>query len=249
MTDARILGHMVVRNELDRYLEATVSWLASLVDDLHIHDDRSDDGTYEYLRDRGLSVSQRSSAPTWAEHEGMFRARGWYQMNRALTPREGDWILCLDADELLLGTQPCDTRAVLAEEVAFAVARDISAITFDVGETYRFEGATPMIRVDGYWQHITACRLVAWRPEGVFAVGRQGGGSVPRDWINFDYTSPTLALLHLGYARPEDRTAKYQRYFGTAGHNARHIESILTQPSLTPWTGQPLPVEVDVASR
>lgn len=247
MTDARILGHMVVRNELDRYLDHTVRWLQQITDEMHVHDDRSTDGTFERLGDLKVTATRRSpDEPSFMDHEARFRGAAWQAMRERLAPAVGDWILCMDADELLLGDYPGDARQALQDEIAAAEEDDTDAIAFEVAEAFRFEGDIPMLRVDGYWGSIMACRLVRWRqrPEGLFALTQLGGGSVPSNWRAPDGTSPNLTILHLGYVRAEDRVAKYERYKAASGHNPRHIESILGQPLLAPWAGQKLPAEM-----
>ena len=46
-----------------------------------------------------------------------------------------------------------------------------------------------------------------------------------------------LQLLHFGYAHPDDRKEKFDRYVSHAGHNLNHVMSILSQPTLQPWRG------------
>jgi glycosyltransferase involved in cell wall biosynthesis len=244
MIEPRIIGHMVTRNEMNRYLPTAIEWLRELTrDDVFVYDDGSTDDTYGYLQRLGVPAIQREPGdPTFLENEGVFRMMAWREMEIAADPTERDWILCVDADELLLGTASysCDTRKVLLEEVRLAVAADIDAVTFDVAEAFALDGGHPKIRTDGYWGKIRACRLVRWRRDGRFAP-RAACGSVPTPWINQDWVSLDLTLLHLGYAREADRLAKHERYSAGSGHNPQHVRSIMSSPMLSPWMGQRMP--------
>lgn len=244
MTESRIIGHMVTRNEMDRYLPATIEWLRTLVNDLFVYDDLSTDGTFEHLRDLGVPAKQRSAQDfPFQENEGIFRMVAWWEMEAALRPTTQDWVLCVDADELLLGNGPCDTRSALAEQVEVAKRTGIDAVTFEVAEAFDLVDGRPQIRTDGFWGHIRACRLVRWRNESIFH-SRDAGGSVPNSWTGQECVSLDLVLLHLGYVRAVDRQVKHDRYTGRSGHSRRHVESILWTPTLRPWTGQPLPVDI-----
>ena len=48
-----------------------------------------------------------------------------------------------------------------------------------------------------------------------------------------------INVLHLGYAKDEDKQNKYKRYSSLAqhGHNNSHIESIIKEPKLELWQG------------
>ena len=236
---------MVTRNELGRYLPHTLAWLVHLTDCVHVHDDYSEDGTYDYLSGlANVTVSQRQPyEASFLQNESIFREAAWHEMENATQPTDRDWILSIDADEFLLGMhEPCDTRAALHDQVGTADALGIDAIAFDVGEVFRLNGSEPMVRVDGFWDQIVACRLVRSRQGAAFRHRVEGGGSVPTTWNDTGYTSLTLQILHLGYARVEDRQARYKRYDTGRGHNPRHIQSILEPPLLTGWHGQRPPV-------
>lgn len=247
----RILGHMVTRNEVDRHLPAALSWLETLVDDTHVHDDCSTDGTWSFLRhETSVALSQRAPEdPAFINDESAFRAGAWQEMEQALRPVDGDWILCIDADEFLVADNPRDRAPfVLDDQVASANHDGNDSVTFPVAEVFDFENTEaesgPLIRIDGYWRSIEACRLVRWRPEAHFTSRREGGGSVPAGWTAAAVVSPSLHILHFGYARHADRVVKHHRYRAGRGHNPHHVASILQRPDLTRWTGEIPPLGV-----
>lgn len=249
MTDTRIIAHMVTRNELDRYLVGTLDWLQYLMGDLvHVHDDRSDDGTYEYLCKAGVRVTQRAEhEPSFQRHEGRFRQAGWDAMANAFSPTTEDWILCLDADEMLLCTErrpEHHVRHVLDNEVERAMQEGYGAIRTHVAEFFGFKNSVPQMRVDGLWGTIEGIRLVRWQATGRFLDKEEASGSVPWGWTDPHCGSTELTIGHFGYVRPADRIAKYERYKDCRGHAVDHIESIRTEPTLVPWTGQESPMVV-----
>lgn len=241
----RVIGHMVVRNEANRYLRASVTYLRNLCDQIFVYDDRSDDGTYEWLREQKVPVLQRPvDASSFAENEGLFRGRAWHELELLTRPTANDWVLCVDADEFLVVEPRTDlgaTRDLLTDNIQRAIQAAHRALTFPVREVFGFAADhTPLVRVDGYWGMISACRLVRCVTTGEFAARRMGGGSIPDGWSDA-YLAERLAIMHLGYARLSDRRAKHARYdVDTGGHNPAHVASILTSPTLKVWpSGEP----------
>lgn len=241
-TEMRVIGHMVTRNEMDRWLPSTLCWLTELCDgNVAIYDDQSEDDIEDYARQLGVSFLRRPDGmPSFAENEGDFRWAGWMAMERALAPRQGDWILAVDADELLLSNQAGigldEVRLLLADAIGQAEEQDQLSISFDVAEVFAFDDmGWPLVRTDGYWGSITVCRLAKWQPQGVFASRKEGGGSIPSAWPRAIAVHEHLELLHLGYARPEDRLAKHCQY---------QVDSILARPDLQYWIGMRPPLKL-----
>jgi glycosyltransferase involved in cell wall biosynthesis len=235
-TDRRIIGHMVTRNEHDRYLNWTLANLHAICDDVAIFDDNSTDGTYEYLRSIQYPFRQRGTRqPSFAVDESGFRGMAWAVMEDLVQPTDGDWVLCLDADEAL--AVPGGVRAGLDRAIDKAIANNADAVRFKVDEVFDVRAGVPYIRTDGFWGDIHAYRLVRWQPDGAFAPRIEGGGSVPATW-----TDPSVDadahIVHFGYATGQDRSDRYFRYQRGTGHNPAHIESILGPPQLHRWEGE-----------
>jgi glycosyltransferase involved in cell wall biosynthesis len=234
---ARIIGHMVTRNERNRYLADTLNYLHLLVDDVVAYDDQSDDGTLEYLRSTNISCVRRpDDIPPFAHNESRFREAAWRYMERAVHPEEGDWILCIDADEALV---PIGTYTGWVQgQIDHALAHASRAVRFKVEEIFGYdEDGWPLVRKDGYWAQIHACRLVEWRHGGYFELCHEGGGSVPNAWTRPSVDSADMAILHYGYARADDRETKHERYSMSSGHNPQHVASILQPGRLQRWAG------------
>jgi Glycosyl transferase family 2 len=240
----RLIGHMVIRNELERYLTTTLPWLTKLCDgQVAVYDDQSTDGTLDYAQSLNICVARRQDAiPSFTKNEGIFRWAGWQAMERALSPRAGDWILAVDADEILVsktvGADPTLVVTQLYETIAEAEALRQRTATFRVAEIFGFDGmGWPLERTDGYWGAITAARLARWQTQGIFEARQEGGGSLPSAWPRATTVETRLELLHYGHATSEDRTTKHERYRTGTGHNPQHVASILTVPTLRHWAG------------
>lgn len=234
----RLTGHMVVRNEMDRYLPETLAWLAELTDGrVLVYDDQSTDGTAAYVSGERLPLAVRpDDVPSFADDESACRQAGWQALERAFLFTAEDWILAVDADEFLVTPDARHGLEDVRQSLARAATAD-SAVIFPVAEVFDETEDGPLVRTDGYWSNITATRLAKWRPDGVFHPRREGGGSIPSNWPRPTAIDPGLTLLHYGYARPEDRNAKAMRYRSSSGHNPVHIDSITRPPRLVKWNG------------
>ena len=74
----RILGVMPVRDEADRWLDASLSWQKNFLDDIFVYDDRSTDRTLQIALKHTPNVKVRSEdEPSFLEHEGKFRQNCW----------------------------------------------------------------------------------------------------------------------------------------------------------------------------
>lgn len=221
----RILSYLITKNEADRYLEQTVANLREHVDGLFVYDDRSTDHTPDILKDLGCEFMIRGTTESsFLEDESDFRHQAWDYMIKFLDPRHGDWILTLDADEMLRTSTPL--KMICAD----AAQQDLGGLWMHVHEMW----SPTEIRVDGYWPTIRAARLIEYMAQSAFRTfetHRFGGGSLPV-FTGPVGTTTEAEILHYGYATQADREAKYQRYTGRAGHNRTHIDSILKTPML-----------------
>lgn len=216
-----LVAHLVVKNEANRYLHDCLVALSEYVDHTHVFDDKSTDET-PFLADRlGAEVHVRGDGePSFLDAEGEFRQAAWESMG----DRSGDWILCLDADEFLTN-DPAPYAAGMSK-------------VFHVEEVFDVKNGIPQVRVDGYWDQITAARLVPWVRDSVFPRSGMGCGSLPKGLSKGPFeTIQEPRILHYGYAEAKDRESKYQRYVSKPGHNPRHVRSILGRAELKSFDG------------
>lgn len=228
----------MTRNESHRYLTMVLKALRPHVDVIHLYDDRSSDDTVELAQDLGAVCSVRlPGLPSFADNEAAFREAGWRDFERVCVPVPADWILAVDADELLVAPQGLGA--------AIDAAGPVGAVSLAIPEVFAVADGVPMIRVDGYWRGLEAPRLFTYLEGGQFRPPPQVAcGAVP-SYVNQGVQSREAAgvtLLHLGYLDPDDRAGKFRRYAGLPGHSKAHINSILRPPTLMVWPGGPINV-------
>lgn len=237
----RLLGYMVTYKEWPdtwqsgRLLrECFEEWWPCL-DGLLFYDDRSTDQTASWLR------SYASTTPNIAvhvrpienlsfiEHEGLFREDAWRLLEQEFAPVEGDWVMTLDADEVIRSPYP-----EYVKELCERIDRDgYDSLEFHFHEVWTPIDTSPMVRMDGFWAETNGIRACKWKPGMKFKDRKMASGSLPDGLERLRHTTE-IDILHYGYARQEDRERKYQRYRGRPGHNPKHISSILKRPTLAP---------------
>lgn len=237
----KIYGSMVVRNEEGRYLESCILWMQQFVNQIFIYDDRSTDRTAEIALDLGCRVVRRpESNPSFIEHEGKFRWSAWRAFEKVIQPESDSWILSFDADEFLVAEK--DIHATLEKAIFYANKKNHVGVILPFPEIFKIEDDKFYYRTDGLWNTIKGPRLFRYREGGAWKMKPMGCGSEP-DYVSKGTLSTQnmgLTMLHLGYAKNEDKQAKYDRYSSLQehGHNNKHIESIIEKPTLKLWEGK-----------
>lgn len=222
-----------VKNEADRFLREVLTHVLGITDRVFVYDDRSDDETPEVAAGLGAHVWIRPpDVPGFVEHEGQFRQWGWESFEHEMKPTPGDWVLSLDADEKLYGTEFLNQ---LLEQRTYDV----------VGVSFLHMWNETQYRVDKAWAPNVSFRLFRYQPGGKFKDRKLASGAEPtyvRQLIDAGKLmkhSP-LVMQHLGYSRDVDKKMKYERYMELDGgeyHSLAHLKSILDpSPVLVPWT-------------
>lgn len=168
-------------------------------------------------------------------------------MEATFAPSPDDWVCAIDADEFLVADHGVRDTVELA--MARADAAGSLAVMLPVPEVFDAEHmdendlyTRPLVRTDGFWGTIAGTRLFRYQPGGTFRNKEMGSGAEPSYVVNSAGRAPRqpgLSLLHLGYMDWRDRATKYKRYTDLLdhGHSNSHIQSIITPPTLEPWTG------------
>lgn len=246
----KIWGVLVTHNEMGRYLDCVVSWHRQFLDGIAAYDDRSTDGTADYLAEaKGVQVTIRpATEPGFRQHEGRFRQQAWEWFERVFSPTEGDWVLAFDADEMTIARDG-EREALEAIAQRAEVEKAVAAVVH-IPEVYRadeMEGLLdqPYVRTDGFWGQIKGTRFFRYLPNGHIADRQMACGSEPT-YVGGSarfVEQKDLVILHYGYADPLDRMAKYERYRTLyAGHNVAHVNSIVGESHLEMWAGPYVPV-------
>lgn len=238
----RIFASLVVRNEADRYLESCLKWNSQWWDELFVYDDRSDDDTVPVCaRYTDKIVIRPEEAQTFLEDEGAYRSAAWESMGEVCGLTDEDWVFSIDADEFLVPKGNGEIRETLRDLAQATVNSNHNSADIRIPEVWSLDGPRLMLRQDGWWATMSLPRLTRYLPDDkVFRNKKMGCGSTPK----YSYQQPLnrismVTLLHFGYAREEDRRARYDRYMGLPdhGHNPKHIKSIISKPTLEPWPG------------
>ena len=198
----RLLALLAVRDGM-RHLPGFLRNVAPQVDGIIALDDGSSDGSADLLaRHEAIVELLRipSNRPTWDE-VGNHRL-----LVAAALRHRADWVICVDADERL----EREFRA-RAERVIFrGNLLGYSAYALRLRELWDTPGR---YRADGIWGRKSVARLFRARPDHQFDTASLHSSKAPhqgRRWGRFPRTD--LTIYHLGMLRPEDRSARRQRY-------------------------------------
>ncbi len=115
MTRRALAASLIVRDEAQA-LPGCLASLAGLVDEIHVHDTGSTDGTPDVAAELGASVTHG----LWTDDFAAAR-------NAALAGWSSDWVLALDADERVVANPPA-LRAVLDDSSNDAFVVDIDNV-------------------------------------------------------------------------------------------------------------------------
>lgn len=218
-----IIGSMVIKNEIDRYLEASLTKLIASCQKVFVADDGSDDGSAELAEKLGAKV-WRNTGTSFKENESVFRQAAWDQMAKMFKLKETDWVLSLDADEYFIGN-------LTKLKELLKIAQHRTCFSMPIPEVWETEPL--QVRVDGFWRGNYNRRFAKYNPNLKFRDVPMGCGSVPSNGPSTEL-SMQLGILHFGYANEDDRQAKHDFYksLPAHGHNQGHIDSIITKPKL-----------------
>jgi len=222
---------MLVRNEADRYLEQILGQAVQYVDQVVILDDASEDNTVELCQKclSGLPHHVSINRQPGFHNEISLRKQLW-EMAIATDP---DWILILDADEMLDVPAMHELRALIANP-------EVDVYTFRLYDMWTED----KYREDTYWQAHRCFRpfLVRYKQgfSYVWHEAAQHCGRFPVNIAKLNVAKSTLRVKHLGWVRPEDRLNKYYRYRrldpdGQYGIKEQYDTILDPKPKLVPW--------------
>lgn len=220
---------MAVRNEADRYLRRVLAAASRYVTSAVIVDDASTDATVEVCAQELSRIPYRivHNARSRFHHEVDLRRQQWQEA----TATGADWVLVLDADEIFEDRFQHEVPSLLADPEVDAYYFRL----YDFWNEHQF-------RDDDCWRAHTVYRpfLVRSKPAGTWKETALHCGRFPLEVSSFPYRCSDLRLKHLGWATPEDRRAKLERYRrldpeGAFGWKAQYDSILDPSPHLVDW--------------
>lgn len=226
-----LIANMVIKNEADRYLLEVLDNLSNVVDKIVITDDSSTDDSVE-IASRYTPYVNKLNESLFSVNEGQLRQKAWDYLSSVAI--EGDWILCIDADEI-----------ISIEHIIRPLDKLLTQTRYDViGIKFFHMWNEHQFRYDKAWKPNVGSRLFRYRNNGVFSERKLACGSEPtyvQEMIRDRkfLIESGIHIKHLGYVKDEDKNMKYKRYMKLDHgdyHSLAHIESIIDEePSLHSW--------------
>lgn len=222
---------MTVRNESGRYLERALRQHRAIIDAAVIIDDASSDDTVSLVRRclAGIPLKIIENKKCQFNNEVDLRKKQWDE-----TVITGpDWILNLDADEILDEKSCAQIRSYASQKRN----QYIGFRLFDMWDEQHY-------REDDIWSAHKRHKGFMFRYTPFFDYmwkdALQHCGRFPKNLSYFDLLACDIGVRHMGWSREADRIEKYNRYRrldpdGKYGSVAQYQSILDPKPTLRPW--------------
>lgn len=222
---------MIVHNESDKYLRRVLESAKPYITNAVIIDDASTDNTAEVCEEvlKGIPLHLVKNKKSLFANEIELRKLQFEETIKT----NPEWILVLDADEIFEDKFKDEIPNLLSQ-------KDVDVYYFKLFDFWNEEH----YRDDEYWSahHHYRPFLIRYKPdiEYIWKETAQHCGRFPLNIYNMAHKLSELRLKHFGWAKKENRVAKYARY-QQLDPDARYgwkeqYESILDeQPNLIKW--------------
>jgi len=222
---------MLVKNEADRYLKAVLDDVSRYADEIVILDDNSTDDTFDLCKSYDKVVSlERVKGTSFEENEAAPR----YQLFQQTLKTNPEWIISLDADEMMEPRFAQNVQKLL---------KGAGAYKWYSIEFYHFWGNLRQYRVDKLWRPSRGPRIFKvelgikyeWLDQKLHC------GSVPRNITQYPGGFSGYRVKHFGYADGMERTRKKYEWYIAKDPNSEmcprsHYDSMLDKnPVLEEW--------------
>ncbi|MDR1663887.1 MAG: glycosyltransferase family 2 protein [Clostridiales bacterium] len=222
---------MVVKNEEHRYLKRVLESALRYIDDAVIIDDASDDGTAALCREilKGIPHRIIENRVSKFQNEWELRTQQWDETVKD----DPDWMLFLDADEIFEESFAEGVKALTEQEEYYLYSFRL----YDFWDEAHY-------REDALWQAHQFYRPFLLRyAKGFpyeFKKSSQHCGRMPSNVFQQPNALSDYRVKHYGWAREDDRLAKYNRYMaldpnGADGSLLQYLSILDKEPALIKW--------------
>jgi hypothetical protein len=226
-----LITAMIMRNEAERYLPEVLSQAQRYSDKIVILDDNSDDDSVKVAEKHKAKVYTHEEEPLFWTQEHSLRECLWKEI-LPLEAEPGDFILSLDCDELLGEQFLCSKDIILRQD-------NVGTFTFTIFEAW---GSRDMVRIDKFWnpRGKETPLLTRFEPSANYRFPRIGlhCGRLPMNALG-PVVPSGCALLHLGWANPDEHEEKIKRYLkndpSPHPQMVEHYKSMREPPELMEW--------------
>ncbi|HRD56065.1 MAG TPA: glycosyltransferase [Parachlamydiaceae bacterium] len=227
----KITLSMIVHNEADKYLRRVLEAAKPYISNAVIIDDASSDNTAAVCEEvlAGIPLHLVKNEKSMFTNEVELRKLQFAETIKT----DPEWILVLDADEIFENKFKDEIQNLLSQ-------KDVDVYYFKLYDFWDEEH----YRDDQYWSahHHYRPFLIRYKPDVdyVWKETTQHCGRFPLNIYNMAYKASELRLKHFGWAKKENRIAKYTRY-QQLDPDARYgwkeqYDSILDEhPNLVKW--------------
>lgn len=227
----RITLSMVMRNEAEHYLRRVLESAREYITDAVIIDDASTDNSVAICEEvlKGIPLHIIKNEKSRFANEYQLRQQQWEETIK-INP---EWILVLDADQVFEDRFKDEVKKLISKP-------DVDAYYFRLYDFWDEEH----YREDSFWQaHLNFKPFLFRYKPGLTYVWKetpQHCGSYPLTILEFPYECSDLRLKHYGWAKEEDRVAKFERYQkldpgAKYGWQAQYDSILDPSPNLVAW--------------
>ena len=206
------IGVAIITKDAEAHLEECLRSVKTWVDDIVILDSGSTDRTLEIAQAAGARIISTSDWPGFGP-----------QKNRAISHLHTEWILSLDADEVV--------SSELAQSILHATGSDLNQV-YALARLSNFCGR---------WM-----RHSGWYPDHVYRLFRQGCARFSDDLVHerllFEHKASALpgVLKHYSFDNLDQVIEKMNRYSSAGAlqryQNGKHSKSILAALAKSLWS-------------
>jgi glycosyltransferase involved in cell wall biosynthesis len=206
IVDTKIIGGLLVKNEENRWLKEFLNNFEFICDNIVIIDDCSSDNTVEICKNYGtvyLSPESYWETREWMQRETLFN----FCLKKA---NLNDWIIILDADELI--NNPLDLRNTLLNKAKEYDAHGMKLYDMWNDTHYRSDQCWSAHR--HYWNMAIRKKDINYTyNKSKLHCGRLPIESNDMKMFLDDYNY----IKHMGWSTENDRIEKYNRYMKIDG--------------------------------